>query len=189
MRDWKVSKLESVRIRKWIEVSYAMICITMVTQASFAPYVKNLKILKLSDSDTFRFWHFSILTLSNSDTFRFWHFPIMTLSNSDTFQFWRFPIPTLSNPPIYCVFSPGQGDPPLWGEDRTLHLRRVPLCGGDGSSRRFPSHPTQHDQVQPRLPRPRGRHRPHPDPRTDLCRQYRQGKHWPMPRGMMGDVF
>ena len=110
-QNWNLSELECVRIiwslnipYKWdkyclssnlnichvpTEVSYAMICITMVTQAKFAPYLKNLKILTLSDSDTFQFchcpWHFPILTLP------------MTLSNSDTahdtFQFWLFPIP------------------------------------------------------------------------------------------------
>ena len=128
-QNWKVSELEGVRIicslkipYKWdkyclssnlstchgpVDVSYALICIIMVTQASFAPYLKNLQILTLSNSDTFRFWHFPILTLSNSDTFQFWHFPILTLSNSDTFQFlpkwakigfWHVPILTLSNP-------------------------------------------------------------------------------------------
>ena len=86
-----------------IEVFYAMICILMVTQASFAPYLKNLEILTLSNSDTFQFGHFPIRTLSNSDPFQCWHIPIqwhfsiLTLSESDTFQFWHFPILTLSN--------------------------------------------------------------------------------------------
>ena len=108
-QNWKVSESESVRIGKcqnylefkdslkWdkycsssnlsvchvpIEVSNATICITMVTQASFAPYLKNLKILTLSNPDTFQFWQFPILTLS---TFQgknaFWHFPILSLSS------------------------------------------------------------------------------------------------------------
>ena len=112
-----VSELEGVRIGKcqnyWefkdsfnfnleicqvpIEVSSAIICNTKVTQASFAQYLKNLKILTLSNSNPFRFWHFPILTLSDSDTFLFRHFPILTLSDSNTFQFWHFPILTLSN--------------------------------------------------------------------------------------------
>ena len=74
-----------------IEVSYAMVCITMVTKASFTPYLRNLKILTLSiltlsDSDTF-----------HSDTFRFWHFQFS--SNMGKIGFWHFPILTLSNPP------------------------------------------------------------------------------------------
>ena len=88
----------------------------MVTQALFAPYLKNLKILTRSNSDTFQFWHFPILTLSDYDTFQFWLFPILTLSDSDTFQFWHFPISskmgkngfwhfpilTLSSPPKFA---------------------------------------------------------------------------------------
>ena len=90
-------------------VSYVMVCITTVTLASFAPYLKNLKILKISNYDTFCYWHFLILTLSNFDPFYFWHFPILTLSNFDPFQFlpnsetvgfWHFPIPTLSTYPF-----------------------------------------------------------------------------------------
>ena len=74
-----------------IEVSYAMVCITMVMYASFAPYFKNLKILTLPDSNPFRFWYFPLLTLSNSDTFQF--LPKMG-------KHW---ILTLSNPPIKTV--------------------------------------------------------------------------------------
>ena len=64
----------------------------------------HFPILTLSDSDTFRFWHFLILTLSDSDIFRFWHFLILTLSNSDIFQSWHFPILTLSNSDTFQVW-------------------------------------------------------------------------------------
>ena len=65
----------------------------------------HFPIPTLSNSDTFQLWHFLILTLSNYDTFKFWHFPILTPFDSDTFWFWHFPIPTLSNVEEKCILT------------------------------------------------------------------------------------
>ena len=129
-----------------VEVSYVMVCITMVTQASFGLYLNYLKIMTISHSDTFQFWHFPILTLSDSDTFQFWHFQALTLSNfvqngqkldCNTFQFWHFPIPhsqqilTLSimssfwQFPISAVFDTFQSKQFLWLSNSDTFLYEV----------------------------------------------------------------
>ena len=135
-QNWKVSESESVRIGKcqnylefkdslWMsQILFKkqfrfMTCakrslvyhglIHKHTYIWFAPYLKNLKMLTLSNSDT-----------SNSDTFRFWHFPILKKN-----AFWHFPILQIqSSMPCKSVkivlFSQKSVSKRAWGRKKKL---------------------------------------------------------------------